>query len=383
MVGLAALVGGSAAACGSSGGSKGGSDSAADSTGQSSSVGAPSSSSGGATQVTAQAAKLMKRPTSIPFLGPKITSAIPSGKTIDSIDCGQSACQEFDDTLQQAATAVGWKVKVLKTDGTPQQVANAWQQAIREKPFAVVDQGAPMSEVGNFVKQAVAAGSVVIASGIPDKGGTDGLLATVQDGDALGKAGAYMATWVAAGNQASDGKGGAVFVNLPDFPVLQSVKQDFQSGMAKDCKGCSVATLDIGLSGLQGAPDQVVSYLRAHSSVKYVAISALNAFDAVAPAVRSAGLKVKIIGAIPDATALSQLRAGKLDAAIAASNDEQVYQCVNLLVRKAAGLDSQIPQLEKAYFLLPWLLTKANVPSGDRFPIVENYAELYKAVWGK
>jgi ribose transport system substrate-binding protein len=390
---LTATLAASLAACSSSGGSGGPTTGSSGSASQpAASVSAPASgtapagsgsASAGAGSLADQAAALMKRPTSIPFVGPKITTPIPTGKTIDTIDCGQTACQQVDQLLTTATAIVGWKTNVLKTDGTPQQLANAWQQVIREKPYGVLDQGAGLSEVGTYVKQAVAEGIVVIGTGIPEDGGVDGLLATVQDGNALGKAGSYMATWVAAQAQTSGGAGGALFLNLPDFPILQSVKTDFQSGLAADCSSCAFADLDVGLSGLAGAGNQVVSYLRAHPTIKYVAISALNAFDGVAPAVRAAKLNVKIIGAVPDATALSQLRAGTLDAAIASSNYEQTYAALNLFIRKAAGLDSQIPGLEKAYYLLPWLLTKTNVPASDEFPIVTDYATEFKTAWGK
>jgi ABC-type sugar transport system substrate-binding protein len=116
--------------------------------------------------------------------------------------------------------------------------------------------------------------------------------------------------------------------------------------------------------------------------VQYLVISALNAFDSVAPAVRTAGLGVKIIGAIPSATSLSQLRSGTLNATIATSDYEEAYLAMDFLVRDAAGLKSEIPQIQSKYEAPGWILTKQNVPSANIFPIFANIADQYKTVWG-
>jgi ribose transport system substrate-binding protein len=339
-------------------------------------------SSGQASAIAAREAQLLNRPTTIPYLGPKITNSIPANKTVYAINCGQSGCDLFTQVAAEAAGFIGWHVKDIETDGTPQQLADAWAEVIREKPFAAIVEGSPMSEVGTYVKEAVANGTVVVADGIPDQAGTDGLIGSVSDSTALGVDGHYMATWVADQLEQTRGSGNTLFLNLPDFPVLQGIKADFESSMAQYCSKCSISTLNVGLSGLQNAPNQTVSYLRAHPNVQYLVISALNAFDSVAPAVRTAGLGVKIIGAIPSATSLSQLRSGTLNATIATSDYEEAYLAMDFLVRDAAGLKSEIPQIQSKYEAPGWILTKQNVPSANIFPIFANIADQYKTVWG-
>lgn len=369
VIGLAALIAIALSACGST------------TTSHSST---PESKSSGHVLALAAAreAQLLKRPTRISYLGQKITKSIPRNKTIYAINCGTSGCDLFTQVATEAAGFIGWHVKDIETDGSPQQLANAWSEVIRAKPFAAIDEGSPMSEVGTYVKRAVANGTVVVGDGIPDKAGADGLLATISDSQALGADGRYMAAWVSSQLRQTSGSGSILFLNLPDFPVLNGVKTDFVSSMAQYCRSCSISTLNIGLSGLQSAPDETVSYLRAHPNVHYLVISALNAFDSVTPAIRTAGLKVKVIGALADATALSDLRSGALNAALATSDYEEAYQAVDFLVRDAVGLKSEDPPIQNKYQAPGWILVKQNVPSENVFPIFADIANEYRAVWG-
>ena len=135
------------------------------------------------------------------------------------------------------------------------------------------------------------------------------------------------------------------------------------------------------MSNLGNSADLVVSYLRSHPTVKYVAFSILNAFDNVPSAIAAAGLKVKIVGTTPSATSLSLLRKGTIDAALAFPYYELSYALVDAMARSAAGVATTQPAPSYASPL--WLLTKTNVPSTALFPIVEATASQYAAVWGK
>lgn len=325
--------------------------------------------------------RLETRPTTLAAIGNPIDKPIPAGKTIDTINCGQSACEIAGQLIAQAAKTLGWTVKDIKTDGTPQEIAAAWQQVISSKPNFAVDEGAPLAEIQTYVSKAAANSTVVLAQGVAAQAGS-GLAAVIQNGAATTPEGAAMAAWV-VGNAQSSGIAhpSAVYVNLPDFNVLAPIYTQFNKSMSSYCPSCSVSELNIGLTNLQNAGDLVISYLRSHPDVNYVAFSALNIFDAVTPAIRAAGLKVKIIGTTPSDTSMTQLRSGALNAVIAYPYYEAAYAELNVMIRYAAGVNSSNPA--PGYQEPIWILTAANAPSGDVFPIVPDVVSQYSKVWGK
>jgi hypothetical protein len=283
--------------------------------------------------------------------------------------------------MAQAAKTLGWTAKDIKTDGTPQEIAAAWQQVISDKPNFAVDEGAPLAEIQTYVNKATANGTVVLAQGVAAQAGS-GLAAVIQNGQATAPEGAAMAAWVVGDAQSSgSAHPSAVYVNLPDFNVLAPIYTQFSKSMSSYCPSCAVSELNIGLTNLQNASDLVISYLRSHPSVSYVVFSALNAFDAVTPAIRAAGLKVKIIGTTPSDTSMTQLRSGALDAVIAYPYYEAAYALVDVMARYAAGVNSSNPA--PTYQEPVWILTKANAPSDDVFPIVSDAVSQYDTVWGK
>jgi hypothetical protein len=323
-------------------------------------------------------AQLETRPATVPSIGPKITKSIPAGKTIDTINCGQTACTIAGQIIAQAAKTLGWTDKDIATDGTPQTIDAAWQQVIDDKVNYAVDEGIPTAEIQTYITKAKANGTVVVGEGLAEGPGPN-LVASIEDGISTAPIGTAMAAWVA--NDATLSKettAGAVYVTIPDFPVLAPIGAQFEASMKTYCSTCSVSELDIGLTDIPNAGTLVISYLRAHANVKYVVFAGLNAFDAVSPAIRSAGLDVKIIGSTPSATSLTQLRAGTIDAAIAYPQYEASYAIVDVFARIAAGVASA-----PVYKPTLWLLTKQNCPTADVFPLVPNVASQYDAVWGK
>ena len=56
--------------------------------------------------------------------------------------------------IKQATDLLGWNLKVLSTDGSPQQVQNAWEQIVREKPDGVIYTATPRSQIDQYITQA-------------------------------------------------------------------------------------------------------------------------------------------------------------------------------------------------------------------------------------
>ena len=81
----------------------------------------------------ALAEKSSARPESIGTLAP-IGKPVPTGKEIAFISCGVEACEVQGDIIKQGAADLGWTAKTIGTDGSPEQLQNAFGTALRQGP---------------------------------------------------------------------------------------------------------------------------------------------------------------------------------------------------------------------------------------------------------
>ena len=77
------------------------------------------------------------RPTQITQTKP-IDKPIPTGKKLTFISCGVEACAVQGPILAEGAKMLGWSVKQVGTDGSPEKVQNAFQSAIRDGANAMI-----------------------------------------------------------------------------------------------------------------------------------------------------------------------------------------------------------------------------------------------------
>jgi ribose transport system substrate-binding protein len=96
----------------------------------------PGGGSAGVAQATALAQKATTRPTSIGLTTP-IGKPVPAGKKVAFISCGVEACEIQGDIIKQGAADLGWTASTIGTDGSPEQLQNAFQTALRQGADAV------------------------------------------------------------------------------------------------------------------------------------------------------------------------------------------------------------------------------------------------------
>src|SRR4051794_32608460 len=240
-------------------------------------------------------AKAAVRPTSIPVTAP-IGKPIPTGKKISFISCGVEACAVQGPILAEAAGILGWTVDQVSTDGSPEKVQGAIESAIRNGSDAVILNAADKDAYAKQISDAQKAGvQFVTCCSLATAG--DGLLYNTATDKQNGPIGDYLAAEVVS---KSGGKADALYVNISAFQILKQVGTTFQAGMKKYCPSCSFANLDIPLTSLgKDAPDRIISYLRSHPKVNYIALSVSDALGSGLPAaLKAAGLgdKVTIVG---------------------------------------------------------------------------------------
>jgi ABC-type sugar transport system substrate-binding protein len=334
--------------------------------------------SAGLDAAKATVAKAAVRPTSIPVTT-AIDKPIPTGKKITFVSCGVEACAIQGPILSAAAQTLGWTVDQVATDGSPEKVQGAIEAAIRNGSDAVILNAADRDAYSKQIADAQKAGvQFVTCCSLATAG--DGLLYNTATDKQNGPIGDYLAAEVVS---KSGGKANALYVNISAFQILKQVGTTFDDGMKKYCSSCTVGNLDIPLTSLgKDAPDRIISYLRSHPKVNYIALSVSDALGAGLPAaLKAAGLadKVTIVGQGGGSQNFSDLKGGAIDALVPADLYSYDYLMIDALARHWAGVplvDAGPPY---------WLVKKDTVPddTSKAFPVVADYEAQWKKLWGK
>jgi ribose transport system substrate-binding protein len=367
LMALLAIAAVALSACGSGSSSNGSSSSSA------------TGGSGGNAAADKIAAQFTQRPTRIPITQP-IGKPIPTGKRIDFINCGVTSCTILYNNLAQAAKTVGWTVKQINTQGTPETVQAAWKQAVNDRPDAVIASGFPREVFAKQLKQLQALNIPVLEASTADVEG-GGIDLIINGPKAMQPIGQILAAWIA---KDSASKAHTLYVDLPNFNILKPVHDYFGRYYGKYCASCKVDTLDIPVTAIgKDVPDRVVSYLRAHPDINYVAYS-LGALNVGVPAaLRQAGLanKVKTIVDVGDAENYQYIASGQTQAATSFSNVESPWVWVDALARK---FTRQSIAVDRAATMPLMLITKDNlISTANEFPMVADYQQQWKKLWGK
>ena len=335
--------------------------------------------SSGLAQAQALVAQYTDRPTKLDLTTP-VGKPIPTGKTIYQVTCGAEACDAESTMIKQATDLLGWNLKVLSTDGSPQQVQNAWEQIVREKPDGVIYTATPRSQIDQYITQASANGTKIAACCIVEPA-TNGIVWTTSTPDQAAALAKVMAAWpIVDAAKTGNMKPGAVYLNVPDFSILTSAGESVKKTYNELCPGCEYNQLDIGLANLNGAPDQVVSFLRAHPDTKYIIQSTDSVFLGVPAALKAAGLNdVKIFGEGPTSAVQANIASGVQAGTMAFAFYEIMFAAVDAIARAEAGAP-QVPNFNPPN----WILAKDNIPSANEyFPVVPDALDQFKALWGK
>ncbi len=355
-----------AAGCGSSSNSSGNSASAGSGSSSSANIAA-------AQQVVRQATQ---RPSTITVNTP-IGKSVPSGKKVVFISCGVSVCQLQGQIVSQAAKTLGWTTSTVTTDGTPASVQAAYDTALRQGADAIVTTAALRAEIASKLPAIKAKGVVVSDCCSTDPVAAPFIYNTSTPSQAA-VGGKYLAAEVVAN---SKGKANTLYVNIPAYTILSSLGSTFQSSYKQYCSSCSYASIDVSLTQLPHAANLIVSYLRAHPSVNYVALSVANLLDPGLPAALSAaGLShVKIVGQGGGPTDFQYVANGQELALVPFDYYNVDYQMVDAVARHFAGVPVQLTPPPM------WLVTKANLPAAhsNLFPNVTNFQSQFLKLWGK
>jgi ribose transport system substrate-binding protein len=323
----------------------------------------------------AVAQKYIARPTQISLTQP-VGAPIPTGKTIDYIHCGVSACDVIGAAITAAAKELGWTTKIFYTQGTPEGAKAAWTQAVNSHPSAVIANGFPEALFLPELKQLDAEGIPVVEASVTDPP-TNGIKYVIAGPSQSAEIGDAMA---ARAVTLSGGKGDLLYVNLPDYPILVKMSQDFAKDVKTWCSACTLANINLPLTAIgTTAVGTIVSYLRSHPDVHIVTIAQSQVTIGLPAALAAAGLSdVKIVDESPGSESFEYVSEGKQDSTVFYPYQEVSWALVDGLARIFAH--KPIEQFVPPF----WLVTQSAAGSLNvGSPVVTGFEQQFLKLWGK
>jgi ABC-type sugar transport system substrate-binding protein len=255
--------------------------------------------------------------------------------------------------------------------------------------------GTALSEAQPYISQAAANGTAVAAYAVTEPLGSadaKGVIWETSTAKQFGIFGKIIAAQVVtAASTAGNSKPQALFLNIPDISINDQATTQFQSNFKKWCTGCKQYTLNLGLSTISSAPSQIISFLRAHPGVKYIASTNDGSFVGLTSALKSAGITgVSYFGAAPVTANLQQIKNGQQAGTVALGQWEGMYGAVDAIIRHTVG-DAQVPGNTGS--APAWIITTKNLaqtdfgtssyPSSGLVPLDAAIADHYLSLWGK
>lgn len=289
------------------------------------------------------------------------------------------SCKDLADFFTAGAKELGWDVKQIATQGTPESVQAAYEQALRDKPDAVVASGFPRAVYAKQLAQLKQAGIPVVQSNADDVAG-DGISLLKNGPKDVAVQGEMLASWVVSDSGA---QADTVYFDLPAYTILKPVKDTFAAKYKQWCAGCGLDTVDVPITAIgKDMPDRVVSYVRSHPKVTHIVFSLGLLNVGVPAALKTAGITGKHIAVnVGDAQNYQYIESGLSDAAMALNSHEAAWLQVDALARHFTGQSMAVDQ--KAVLPNMLITGKDNLPSADGdFPLVEDYQAQFKALWG-
>lgn len=362
------------AACSSSGSSS-----------QSAASTAPSASSSSSGSLAAGAAGTQTvRPTNIPLTTP-LGAAVPKNKTVDVVTCGVPACTDNVTFLKAGTNALGWKLNVISGGTSTESAKAAWDSVVANPPDAVLGFGYNPSIFSAETKQLAAMHipDVQFSTGYPASNGVNAVLFNTPAFEAMGS---FLAQYVTAESGASAATS-VLFVYPPVYAVNEQSYVGFKAEFAKICAQCPLASLPVQASAIGSTlPNQVVGYVSAHPSVKYV-ITAFSDMTAGMPqALQAAGLsgKVKLL-TLDDSPALAaMLTNGQVGATIQQPWETTTWLALDYFMRVFTHQSTDVDLAANEKLPL-WVVTKSNLPAGSstaKQPVVADYQAQFERLWG-
>lgn len=313
---------------------------------------------------------------------PVLASAPPSGKRLMVSTCPVAVCHLTTDPAVASAKKLGWTVEEVELPLTgAQPVIDFWKKVLVELPDAVVYEGTvPDAQVQSYIDQAGAAGIKIVDAApkgtVISPNGP--IYAQVNGPGVLALSGRLMGDAVVTSSRHKHAH--SVWITDPTRAFFNPAQAAFTAVLT--ATGGSVDTLGIALADVGvGVPGAVVSYVKAHPHVRYLAF-ALNDMTAGVPeALKQAGLgkRVKIISRAASPAGIKDIQTGKQWASVTEEVESAGWRNVDQLVRVLTG----VPMSTDLSDPVGWhmIIDESNVGAAANGPQVPGFPSAFLRAW--
>ncbi len=326
--------------------------------------------------------KFEQRPTSIGITTP-VGKTIPKGKVIDFIQCGVPACVVEGDILESATNLLGWKLVRLNAGSTPQQIADAYQQAVTNKPDAVIGSGYPRVLFDPELKSLSSMHIPVLEAFVADSVG-DGLTGVVGGPINNSIQGKEVADYILANSTSKSETVGAVIPS--GFPNMVQENQAFTAEVQQQCSSCTVKLLTVPVTSIgTDLTTRISSFLTANPSISWLWDGYDDMVTGVPTALKGASItSVKVTTISMNGTVAADIAQNNyVMSAIGTSFPEVYWREIDLLARYFTGQPYAVDLNDAT---LPfWTITSSDLPSdasSTTFANVVDYKSQFEKLWG-
>jgi ribose transport system substrate-binding protein len=308
-----------------------------------------------------------------------IGKAIPTGKKIVYINCGAEACVNVGKSMDEAAKVLGWSVVHINTQPTPQAIQASFAQAVRAKPDGVAELGFDKVTFERQLAELKAKKIPVVSATGTDLSGS-GIDLQIIPPVENSKSTRLLADKVSVD---SGGKGEVGVVELTGYPVIKIYTEAFKDQLSKSCPACTAKTIEIQPTSIgKDAASKLANFLRANPKVGYLFLSLDALGDGLPAAVKNAGAKMpKTYGHAPTESGLAALGTGERTAATPGPTPEIAWQFMDAFARSFTGQSMDADQAWQGTVI--WGKEFGNLPTSGSLPVVKDYQEQFKQLWGK
>jgi ribose transport system substrate-binding protein len=240
-----------------------------------------------------------------------LTKRPAAGTTFAYLQCSTPICAMFVPQLRAATKALGAKLTVTLGGSSADQLQNAMNSIVAEKPAAVILPGIEADTINVQLRELHSMGIPVFSNGIIGSS-KYGIEAGFNDSPTMQVVGRLQAAWAV---KQHSGTTNAVFYTIPELSFSSVEEQSFNTEMKALCAACTVRSVDLPVSTIgNSAPSRVVSDLQAHPSTNVAVFATEEAATGLPAALRAAGLSgtVQVTGYGPTPGNLQDIKSGGL-----------------------------------------------------------------------
>lgn len=276
--------------------------------------------------------------------------------------------------LVEAAPAVGWTGKALAFDGSVEDANRKVLEAVSNSDVVTIF-GVPEAALQAPIAAAKDKGVLLMIDSEAPPVSVPGFGATPLGGDMWTKTGIPSAY---AALRATNCQGTTAVFGLP-VPAMRQLAASIEEVIKKECADCGYSYTDLAFSdiGAPSAATAVTSKLQADPSIKLAFFAVGDLANGIEPALKQAGIDVKIGGALANTPNLSALKQGRNSFWLASPPDMTAWITLDTAVR---ALDSGTPTVGNHY-PAP-IFTKDNVESTEEvLPYPADYQQQFEELW--